>query len=419
MHLHRCCIPVIATVSWRSIRQRRWLSSTALDPRLAAFNDTAPPSVVATRIEGRGRALRTTHPVAANSNIFADAPPLIAVTSLEQNASLCSGCFCALPTTTSGARVSCACGYHYCSQACLSAAQAGGHSAICGHTSELDAWCTSHGLNFPRVAAAMLGRSLAGENVDFMTYWSAVQNLIMLPVPGSSDELPPHWLEGYTRVRDAVSRSMEGDTAVFWASCFDERTYARLMGTLRLNSFSVVAPNQGVDPLAGGSTSLTSLGWDAAAISTARDSSPEPEPSSAPLFAAAAAPATADASPPVDGARCGGADASIDSCSSEGACSSSHFKEAGGGSALFALASLLNHSCDPNCEVVMHPFAHVVVRAKRDLPAGAELTTSYVDTALGAGMRQARLLHGYGFACQCERCKAETQPTSRMRGSTA
>ena len=419
-----------------------------VDPVLRAFNGRLAPSVArATRVAGRGRALVITSSsmVPAGSLVFRDAP-LIAVPSLEQTGSLCNACFSVLPPALlpGNTRVTCMCGYSYCGPACYDAAQAAGHSAICGHPHALDAWCTDTGYNFPRVAAAMLGRSLAGDGVDFMTYWEAVQQLVTLPVAGSDDELPTHWHHGYGLVKQTVSASMEGDAAqlaAFWAHAFDVRTYARLMGTLRLNSFTIVAPGGGDDGSDGGngtdrevSGAVTTLGWDSSAKPTPHTHADSTTLASLPPPAAASSSdqstssslssssSSSSSSPSCGGGddgdhggsgRCGGEDASIASCSSEGACSSSHFKEAGGGTALFATASLLNHDCAPNCEVVMYPTGHVVVRAKTDLTPGVELTTTYVDTTLPVAERRARLLHGYGFSCACSRCAAEEEAVKR------
>lgn len=76
-----------------------------------------------------------------------------------------------------------------------------------------------------------------------------------------------------------------------------------------------------------------------------------------------------------------------------------------GGSGLFALSSLLNHSCEPALE----PFfpnnnAEMALRATRDVVPGEQLTICYVDETASRDVRRALLLENYGFECQCPRC---------------
>ncbi|KAL6771041.1 hypothetical protein ACKKBF_B33685 [Auxenochlorella protothecoides x Auxenochlorella symbiontica] len=80
----------------------------------------------------------------------------------------------------------------------------------------------------------------------------------------------------------------------------------------------------------------------------------------------------------------------------------------GAGSAVYALASLFNHSCDP-CLDVQFPGnnALLTLRAARDVDAGEQLTISYVDVGAGVTQRQRSLHHAYGFRCRCARCVEE------------
>jgi hypothetical protein len=57
------------------------------------------------------------------------------------------------------------------------------------------------------------------------------------------------------------------------------------------------------------------------------------------------------------------------------------------------------------------------LRATRALPKGAEVTVAYVELASPAAERAAALAHGYGFACDCERCHGLTGKGSH--GGTA
>eukprot|EP00741_Cyanophora_paradoxa_P024365 tig00021795_g23527.t1 len=76
------------------------------------------------------------------------------------------------------------------------------------------------------------------------------------------------------------------------------------------------------------------------------------------------------------------------------------------GAAVFPAGALLNHSCEPSC-AVLYEGRRQLVRALRDLPAGAELTHSYVDAGLPRERRRADLRARYHFDCACPRCAAD------------
>mmetsp|Transcript_19308 Transcript_19308/g.26700 ORF Transcript_19308/g.26700 Transcript_19308/m.26700 type:complete len:797 (-) Transcript_19308:227-2617(-) len=80
---------------------------------------------------------------------------------------------------------------------------------------------------------------------------------------------------------------------------------------------------------------------------------------------------------------------------------------------LYPLVSSINHSCHPNCVLELHPGEgeegelRVVLKVLRtSLPAGAELTFSYIE---GEGTRAERhaALQPYSFNCECSRCVFE------------
>lgn len=79
------------------------------------------------------------------------------------------------------------------------------------------------------------------------------------------------------------------------------------------------------------------------------------------------------------------------------------------GIALFARVATLNHSCEPNCEVVWahSPSSAATVVTTRCVQSGEELCISYVDVRLSVQERRAALEQRYGFTCDCERCAAE------------
>ena len=85
------------------------------------------------------------------------------------------------------------------------------------------------------------------------------------------------------------------------------------------------------------------------------------------------------------------------------------------GTAFYALQSCINHSCQPNAHAMRsdqdnNSFA--VILAKQYVPAGDEITISYIDELLPYAERQAALTD-YGFTCRCPLC----QKDQRNRGS--
>ncbi len=62
----------------------------------------------------------------------------------------------------------------------------------------------------------------------------------------------------------------------------------------------------------------------------------------------------------------------------------------------------LNHSCDPNCDVVIEG-GRVFIEAKRDIPAGAELTYDYA--IVREGTDDERSAERYACRCGSRRCR--------------
>ena len=74
------------------------------------------------------------------------------------------------------------------------------------------------------------------------------------------------------------------------------------------------------------------------------------------------------------------------------------------GTALWSLGSFFNHSCDPNCVLVLDKSG-VSFRCIRAVGKGEELCVSYVNLYQGRKDRQSVLkrIHGF-FPCSCSRC---------------
>jgi hypothetical protein len=82
------------------------------------------------------------------------------------------------------------------------------------------------------------------------------------------------------------------------------------------------------------------------------------------------------------------------------------------GSGFYGLHSCFNHSCDPNCRVLVPRHdtenAKVIVQVVQDVEVGEELTVSYIEEDEPYNIRQQQL-RDYGFECQCERCVMELE----------
>lgn len=75
------------------------------------------------------------------------------------------------------------------------------------------------------------------------------------------------------------------------------------------------------------------------------------------------------------------------------------------GSAVYLLASMLNHSCQPNVDVTFPGNdAMISFVAAMDVPKHTELCISYIDADMSTKARQERLQFAYGFTCTCPKC---------------
>ncbi len=79
------------------------------------------------------------------------------------------------------------------------------------------------------------------------------------------------------------------------------------------------------------------------------------------------------------------------------------------GTAFYALQSCINHSCQPNAHAIRSEqdlYCSAVIIAKHSIPAGEEITISYIDESLSYEERQ-EALEDYGFVCKCLLCQQE------------
>lgn len=85
----------------------------------------------------------------------------------------------------------------------------------------------------------------------------------------------------------------------------------------------------------------------------------------------------------------------------------SHHRSAGG-SAIYHVGSMFNHSCTPNVHACWPTGTSTVsFRTLRDVQLGEELLISYIDADMSYERRQASLLFNYGFSCECPKCDEE------------
>ncbi|KAF4524592.1 hypothetical protein B566_EDAN008547 [Ephemera danica] len=77
--------------------------------------------------------------------------------------------------------------------------------------------------------------------------------------------------------------------------------------------------------------------------------------------------------------------------------------------ALYATASLLEHSCVPNVRLVFDDSLRLSVSASVAIPKGAHIKTMYTHALWGTQARRQHLLDNKYFLCHCERCADPTE----------
>ena len=83
------------------------------------------------------------------------------------------------------------------------------------------------------------------------------------------------------------------------------------------------------------------------------------------------------------------------------------------GIGLFPIASILNHSCDPNVSIRFNPRSKSAeIRTLRDIQCGEQLFINYTDITVPRFMRQRILQSDYHFECQCTLCRQSTDNES-------
>lgn len=100
-----------------------------------------------------------------------------------------------------------------------------------------------------------------------------------------------------------------------------------------------------------------------------------------------------------------------------GVCDTNSYQVSAGedrvGRALFAAASLMNHSCTANTQHWYHDDV-MSVRAVVDIPEGAPVTYAYTNVLWGTRARATHLATAKLFTCGCERCLDPTELGSHI-----
>ena len=85
-----------------------------------------------------------------------------------------------------------------------------------------------------------------------------------------------------------------------------------------------------------------------------------------------------------------------------------------GGSGVWIMPSYINHSCWPN-SVRSFLGNLLIVRAARDIPAGEEITMTYIENESGVQERQKASYSGWDFSCECTLCEIETAESQEIQ----
>lgn len=80
--------------------------------------------------------------------------------------------------------------------------------------------------------------------------------------------------------------------------------------------------------------------------------------------------------------------------------------------------ALLNHSCEPNADVIFDG-SDVRVRSRRTIEPGEEITISYVDPNESFEVRRDHLLSKFYFECRCNKCQKEASGLTELKTGDA
>ena len=84
------------------------------------------------------------------------------------------------------------------------------------------------------------------------------------------------------------------------------------------------------------------------------------------------------------------------------------------GTGIYRTASLLNHSCVPNC-IALFNGPQIVIRSLKDIQPNDELLITYVNLTDPSVTRKEELKEGYMFECRCTLCDEPEYSDMLMR----
>ncbi|KAG5978505.1 hypothetical protein E4U55_006150 [Claviceps digitariae] len=91
-----------------------------------------------------------------------------------------------------------------------------------------------------------------------------------------------------------------------------------------------------------------------------------------------------------------------------------HVPEFGSRAAVFLETSRINHACDYNSLVSFNNrIQRLTVHVLRDIPAGKEITISYINPLADRKTRQESLLAKWGFTCSCDLCSLPEEESQK------
>ena len=89
----------------------------------------------------------------------------------------------------------------------------------------------------------------------------------------------------------------------------------------------------------------------------------------------------------------------------------------GTGRCLCPAMAMVNHSCEANCRVQWEESGEkLVLKTRRKISPGEQLTITYVSSLLGTFTRQKKLKETKGFQCRCNRCLDPEEKGTYMSG---
>ena len=293
----------------------------------------------------------------------------------------------------------------FCSSSCLDASLRSFYrieSEIPGGFRELEECCKRHGERFPRIAARLLSRSLLAAVVAAEAEQEEAKSIIkaareaeealaalcfarVSPPPYGS--YPPSWEETHRAFLQGLER---------WAKKKENEKEKRGEGGGGEGFLSLSSLIAQTVPLDAWAACLARIHLNAFRVDAVMPATTREELLASMLSS-------------LVGSGSGSSSSSRGSPSSSSADSEEDIGEQCG-TAIYAAASLANHSCYPTARPSFpRASATLALVATRDLVEGDEVTISYVDELLPLEKRRAALEYGYGFFCRCERCVAEEE----------